>query len=73
MEDIKDSYEHLIHQTYDAAGVSISGVKIHIGGDQLTREHELGTKRLRIGGVTGRERYEHLSLIITFELLHMMY
>lgn len=64
--DILDSYEHLVHDIYGDE----SNVKIHIGGDQLTRERFSGAKRLRSAALSAKERFDHLSAI-TFEFFHL--
>ncbi len=69
--DIMDTYEELIKEVYRQARADASTVRIHIGGDQLTRERFSGAKTLRIGAVSPRDRFEHLSPI-TFELFHML-
>ena len=68
---ILDSYEQLINEVYTAAGKEIDeNLKVHIGGDQLTRERFSGAKRLRKRAVVESERFTHLSPI-TFELFHL--
>ena len=69
--EILDYYESVVSDVYDAAGKDSQDVKIHIGGDQLTRERFSGAKCLRIGGLNDREKFAHLGPI-TFEYLHMM-
>ena len=69
--DILEGYEKIITDIYKSAGVDTSGLTVHIGGDQLTRERFSGAKRLRIGADCASERFDHLSPI-TFELFHML-
>lgn len=56
---------------YKEAGVPLEGVKVQIGGDQLTRERFSGAKRLRINGTDDAEQLKHLSPI-SFELFHLL-
>ena len=44
--EILDSYEDHIADIYRKSGASLDEVKIHIGGDQLTRERFSGAKRI---------------------------
>ncbi|XP_070581644.1 uncharacterized protein [Ptychodera flava] len=68
---ILDFYEDTVNDIYEQAGLSANDhASVHIGGDQLTRERFSGAKRLRIGGTTMKERFDHLTPI-TFELFHM--
>lgn len=64
-----DSYEDHIVDIYRKANFNLDGVKVHIGGDQLTRERFSGAKRVRQQAATERERFLHLSPI-TFEFFH---
>jgi hypothetical protein len=68
--DIMDSYEDHITDIYRKANTDLDGIKIHIGGDQLTRERFSGAKRVRQQAATARERFVHLSPI-TFEFFHL--
>lgn len=68
--DILRHYESTISNIYEKAGMSITDKKIHIGGDQLTRENFSGAKRLMIGGESATDRFEHLTPI-TSEFFHM--
>lgn len=68
--DIMDSYEDHIVDIYRKANFNLDGVKVHIGGDQLTRERFSGAKRVRQQAATERERFLHLSPI-TFEFFHL--
>ncbi|KAL5019139.1 hypothetical protein ScPMuIL_004861 [Solemya velum] len=69
--DIMDSYEQLVEDTFLAYGHLVtSETKVHIGGDQLTRERFSGAKRLRSGALTDKEKFTHLSPI-RFELFHL--
>lgn len=68
---ILDSYEETVAEIFKASGkVFDCKTKVHIGGDQLTRERFSGAKRLRKDAITEEERFEHLSPI-TFELFHL--
>lgn len=68
---ILDSYEETVAEIFKASGKVFDGkTKVHIGGDQLTRERFSGAKRLRKDAITEEERFEHLSPI-TFELFHL--
>lgn len=66
--EILDSYQELCENTYEACGKPCQ--KIHIGGDQLTRERFTGAKRLRAAALTASECYENLYPV-TFELFHL--
>ena len=66
--DVLDSYQELCETTYEAAEKPLQ--KVHIGGDQLTRERFSGAKRLRAAALTETERLESLGPI-TFELFHL--
>jgi hypothetical protein len=68
--DIMDSYEDHIAGIYRKPNTDLDGRKVHIGGDQLTRERFPGTKRVRQQAATERERFVHLSPI-TFEFFHL--
>jgi hypothetical protein len=69
--DIMDSYENHIAEIFECAEKPItSGTRVHIGGDQLTRERFSGAKRLRSWSNDDREKFHHLSPI-TFELFHL--
>ncbi|XP_070532786.1 uncharacterized protein [Ptychodera flava] len=68
---ILEFYEETLNDVYTKADIPFDDkVKVHIGGDQLTRDRFSGAKRLRIGGATAMERFDHLSPI-TFEFFHM--
>lgn len=69
--EIMDFYEDTLKNSYEKAGVALGGTRVHVGGDQLTRERFSGAKCLRIGGINNVERFSHLGPI-TFELFHMM-
>ena len=56
---------------FQEAGVTTDGVKIQIGGDQLTRDRFSGGKALRSHHMNANERFDHLGPI-TFELFHML-
>ena len=61
-------YEDVVARTFANAGQSIR--KVHIGGDQLTRERFSGAKTNMQGlNVPPEDKYEHLNPI-TFELFH---
>lgn len=69
---ILDHYEHYIEEIYQSAEVPLA--KVHIGGDQLTRERFSGAKRLRAilsrnACLTEKQRLQHMQPI-TFELWH---
>lgn len=66
--DILANYQDICEDTYKAAGKNIE--KVHIGGDQLTRERFSGAKRLRAAALTEKERFEALYPI-TFEVFHL--
>lgn len=56
-----DSYEdHIVDIYRKAKYLNLDGVKVHIGGDQLTRERFSGAKRVRQQAATERERLLHL-------------
>lgn len=67
---ILEFYEKIIVDACDAAGVNSEDIRIHIGGDQLTRERFSGAKSLRSHEDTPVARFENLSPI-TFEFFHM--
>lgn len=69
---ILDHYEQYIEEIYQSAEVPLA--KVHIGGDQLTRERFSGAKRLRAllsrnACLTEKQRLQHMQPI-TFELWH---
>ena len=68
---ILDDYEKVVEEVHTAAGIKLDNVKVHIGGDQLTRERFSGAKTLRSHGLTPSDTYQHLSPI-TFEFFHTM-
>ena len=68
--DILDNYESLIHECFKQANIPVDNVKIHIAGDQLTRERFSGAKRLRAHHLSACDRYDHLGPI-TFGFFHM--
>ena len=68
---ILDSYEVFLDEVFQEAGVTTDGVKVHIGGDQLTRDRFSGGKALRSHHIHASERFDHLGPI-TFELFHML-
>ena len=45
-------------------------MRVHVGGDQLTRQRFIGAERLRSEALTTSEKFEHLSPI-TFEFFHL--
>lgn len=65
---ILDFYEEVVSDVYAKAGRNTE--KVHIGGDQLTRERFSGAKCLRSYHQNPNEKFEHLSPI-TFEFFHM--
>lgn len=66
--DILDMYQDLCEKTFEAAQQPLQ--KVHVGGDQLTRERFTGAKRLRAAAYTASDRLETLAPI-TFELFHL--
>lgn len=69
---ILEHYEQYIEEIYQSAEVPLA--KVHIGGDQLTRERFSGAKRLRAllsrnACLTEKQRLQHMQPI-TFELWH---
>ncbi|CAG2210873.1 unnamed protein product [Mytilus edulis] len=70
--DILDSYEKIVETTFNAAGKEVTDdVKIHIGGDQLTRERFSGAKGLRAAENNVKNRFGHLTPV-TFEMFHLL-
>ena len=67
---ILEMYENIAQEIEAAADPKTPGLKIHIGGDQLTRERFTGGKKLRIGNVDPRDRFAHLGTV-TFEFFHL--
>lgn len=63
-------YESVISDVHEEAGIPLGQTKIHIGGDQLTRERFSGAKGLMVNEKSAAGRFEHLSPI-TFELFHL--
>ena len=68
---ILENYENILETCYQKSGLSFDAVKIHIGGDQLTRERFSGAKNLRDHHFAAKERFDHLGPI-TFEFFHMV-
>jgi hypothetical protein len=68
--DIMDSYEDHITDIYRKANTDLDGIKIHVSGEQLTRERFSGAKRVRQQAATEKEQFVHLSPI-TFEFFHL--
>ncbi|KAK7478539.1 hypothetical protein BaRGS_00030211, partial [Batillaria attramentaria] len=69
--DILDYYEEFISSLYQEAGLEFDdSTRVHIGGDQLTRERFSSAKRLRAQGDSPMNRFSHLSPV-TFELFHL--
>jgi hypothetical protein len=68
--DIMDLYENHIAVFECAEKPITSGTRVHVGGEQLTRERFSGAKRLRSWSNDDREKFHHLSPII-FELFHL--
>lgn len=60
--DIMDSYEDHIVDIYRKANFNLDGVKVHIGGDQLTRERFSGAKRVRQQAATSSIEDEQLII-----------
>jgi hypothetical protein len=70
MIQIMQEYERVIADVYHEAGVPLDDKKVHVGGDQLTRERMSGAKGLMVVEKTQAGRFEHLSPI-TFEIFHL--
>ena len=70
-DDIKilDHYEDIIRGLMNKGALS-DNIKLHIGGDQLTRERFSKAKLLRIGNANPHERFAHLGPV-TFEFFHL--
>ena len=68
--DIMRFYEDLLKRVHTAAGQDLGNRKVHVGGDQLTRERFSGAKLLVIGAHTPGDRFDNLSPI-TFEYFHL--
>ncbi|XP_076078863.1 uncharacterized protein LOC143048879 [Mytilus galloprovincialis] len=68
---ILDYYEKVVEDVFSSVGKNMDDVKIHIGGDLLTRERFSGAKNLRAYHVDPKEKFSHLSPI-TFELFHLL-
>jgi hypothetical protein len=68
---ILDFYENFLEQCHEKAGISYEGARIHIGGDQMTRDRFSGAKNLRGHHKDDKYAFRHLSPI-TFELFHMV-
>ena len=66
--EVLDSYQDICETVYRSAEKPLP--KVHIGGDQLTRERFSGAKKLRAAGLTESERLANLQPI-TFELFHL--
>ena len=58
--DIFRYYESFLQKVYTKAGKELE--RVHIGGDQLTRERFSGAKPLMIGAESPEERFEHLRI-----------
>jgi hypothetical protein len=68
--EILHVYQNLVDNIYQECQQEIPLGRVHIGGDQKTRERFSGAKRLLAGSLTPAERYESLGPI-TFELFHL--
>ncbi|CAC5423561.1 unnamed protein product [Mytilus coruscus] len=71
---ILDYYEKVVEDVCSSVGKNMDDVKIHIGGDLLTRERFSGAKNLRAHHachVDPKDKFSHLSPI-TFELFHLL-
>lgn len=68
--EILDFYEKIITNACTGAQVPVDNIRVHIGGDQLTRERFSGAKCLRAHEDSPTARFEHLSPI-TFEFFHL--
>ncbi len=66
---ILESYDKLIRSSFSEADTEIPMGRIHIGGDQKTRERFSGSKNVLAGCVTDEERCTVLGPI-TFEMFH---
>ena len=51
------------------SGCELDGLKVPVGGDQLTRVRLQGAKALRAGALTPEDRFEHLEPVIV-EMFH---
>ena len=71
-DDIKilEYYEQLVKDIFEKSYVNIENKKVHIGGDQLTRERLSETKRLRLGVNKSPGNFSTLGPI-TAEFFHM--
>lgn len=67
---ILDHYQSLLNTASAGAGLEENDLRVHIGGDQLTRERFSGAKVLRANEDDPSARFESLSPI-TFELFHL--
>ena len=68
---IMDNLETKIYAIHDKAGKPLTDdLRIHVGGDQLTRGRFSDTKHLCIGNLTAHSRFDHLGPI-SFELFHL--
>jgi hypothetical protein len=63
-------YKSIMSDVYRKANMDITNAKIHVGGDQMTRENFSGAKRLLIGAPTPVDKFDHLSPI-TAEFFHI--
>jgi len=70
MIEIMEYYENLLTKVY-GDNSDLSNLRVHIGGDQLTRDRESSAKRLRATANEACMRFEHLSPI-TCEFFHLL-
>lgn len=70
MIHIMEFYETCLAKIYEKAGVDLEGKKVHVRGDQLTRERFSGAKAMRAHHPIDKDKFKHLSPI-TFELFYL--
>ena len=63
-------FDSVMRNAYEKAGVPFDETKIHIGGDQLTRERFSSAKRLLLGTKNVSDTFDHLSPV-TAEFFHL--
>ena len=72
--DILDSYENHIAEIFNYAGKPLtSNSRVHIGGDQLTRERFSAAKRLRSCAINESETFSDLSPITFLQFFISFY
>ena len=68
---ILEHYQNIVEDTYKEAEVDpVNQKKVHIGGDQLTRERFSNSKHLRIGNKKLSDKFNLLGPV-TFEFFHL--